>query len=157
MIDHLQRLAQRIQSLRLPSAVLGAAGLATLVVAVLILEPDQGDPYIIPGFIGMLWGMSTYSFIVAFRSAPGKNSNPVGVFRKLVHRLHSLLVRVHQRCFPGDHGGRHRGHDPDDFHMAAGVWRLTQAFPEQTKREVSRTRAVSENPLAITGMARFWR
>jgi hypothetical protein len=88
MIDHLQRLAQRIQSLRLPSAVLGAAGLATLVVAVLILEPDQGDPYIIPGFIGMLWGMSTYSFIVAFRSAPGKNSNPVGVFRKLVHRLH---------------------------------------------------------------------
>lgn len=88
MIDNLQRLAQRIQLLRLPSAVVAAAGLASLVVSVLFLEPDQGDPFIIPGFVGLLWGMSTYSFIVAFRSAPGKNDNPIGVFRKLVHRLH---------------------------------------------------------------------
>jgi hypothetical protein len=88
MIDNLQRLAQRIQWLRLPSAVVGAAGLVVLAVAVFILEPDLGDRYIIPGFVGLFWGMSTYAFIVAFRSAPRKSSNTVGVFRKLAHRLH---------------------------------------------------------------------
>lgn len=67
---------------------MGAAGLVLLAAAVFILEPDQGDRYIIPGFVGLLWGMSTYAFIVAFRSAPGKTGKSIGVFRKLAHRLH---------------------------------------------------------------------
>jgi hypothetical protein len=72
MIDTLQRIATAIQMLRLPSIVVGWVSLASLVVTIFFLAPHQGDRFIIPGLVGLLWAISAYAFIATFRSVPEK-------------------------------------------------------------------------------------
>jgi hypothetical protein len=71
MIDSLKRAAQAIQVLRLPSLIIGLISLVLLAVTILFFTSDQGDRYIIPSIIGLLWGMATYSFIVTFPCPAG--------------------------------------------------------------------------------------
>jgi hypothetical protein len=87
MIDGLKRMAQAIQVLRLPSLVLGLISLASLVATVFFFTSDQGDRYIIPSIIGLLWGMATYSFIVTFRALPDKPNTSPRFFGKLKHAV----------------------------------------------------------------------
>ncbi len=87
MIDALKRMAQAIQVLRLPSLMLGLIGLASLLAAVLLFTSDQGDRYIIPSIIGMLWGMATYVFIVTFREIPNKPNTSLSRLGKLKHAI----------------------------------------------------------------------
>jgi hypothetical protein len=87
MIDALKRMAQAIQVLRLPSLMLGLISLVSLVATVLLFASDQGDRYIIPSIIGLLWGMATYSFIVTFRALPDKSNTSPRFFGKLKHTI----------------------------------------------------------------------
>ena len=87
MIDKFKRIAQAIQVLRLPSLMLGLISLASLVATIFIFASDQGDRYIIPCIIGLLWGMATYSFIVTFRALPDKPNVSPRFFGKLKHAI----------------------------------------------------------------------
>ena len=87
MINKLQRIAQAIQILRLPSISVGLISLASIVVIIFISESHEGDRFIIPSLVGLLWAMSTYSFIVTFRSVPEKASKKMRFFRKLKHNI----------------------------------------------------------------------
>ena len=88
MINKLQRIAQAIQMLRLPSISVGLISLASMVVIIFISESTEGDRFIIPCFVGLLWAMSTYSFIVTFRSVPEKASKTLRFFSKLKHNIY---------------------------------------------------------------------
>ena len=87
MIDKFKRVAQAIQMLRLPSLWIGLISLTSLVVNVLFFAPDQGSRFIIPCIVGLLWGMSTYAFIVTFRAVPEKPIAPLKFFGKLKHTM----------------------------------------------------------------------
>lgn len=89
MIDTLQRIAIAIQMLRLPSIVVGWVSLASLVVTILFMSPHQGDRFIIPGLVSLLWAISAYAFITTFRSVPEK---PAKTTRRLA-RLWQKLKR----------------------------------------------------------------
>ena len=87
MIDTLKRMAQAIQVLRLPSLGVGLISLGSLVVIVLFLTAGQGDRFIIPFSVSLLWGLSTYSFIVTFRAVPDKPNAPLKFFSNLKHTI----------------------------------------------------------------------
>ena len=88
MIDKLQRISQAIQFLRLPAIAVGFFCLATAILIVLDTNSNDGDDFLIPSFVGVLWAMSTYTFIVTFRSVPEKADNSLSMFGKLKCHLH---------------------------------------------------------------------
>jgi hypothetical protein len=83
MIDKLQRVAQTIQILRLPSIAVGVFGLATVIVIIFTSRSHEGDKFLIPGIICLLWAISTYTFIVTFRSVPEKGDQSLKFLAKL--------------------------------------------------------------------------
>jgi len=72
MIDKLQRIAQSIQILLVPSIVVGFICLFSVVIIILNAGSGEGNRYLMPGFIGLIWALVTYSFIVTFRNVPEK-------------------------------------------------------------------------------------
>ena len=83
MIDKLQGFAQTIQILRLPSIAVGLISLASMVVIMFISKSPESDRFLIPSIVGLLWAISTYSFIVTFRSVPEKANKSLKFFSKL--------------------------------------------------------------------------
>lgn len=83
MIDKLQRIAQSIQFLRLPIVIIGLISLGSIVVIIVDSKPHEGDRFLIPSFVGLLWALSAYSFIVIFRSIPERASATLSIFNKL--------------------------------------------------------------------------
>ena len=88
MINKLQRIAQAIQMLRLPSISVGLISLVSMVVIIFVSESNEGDRFIIPSFVGLLWAMSTYAFIVTFRAVPEKAGKTLRFFSKLKHNIY---------------------------------------------------------------------
>ena len=87
MIEKLHRLAHAIRILRLPSIALGIICLASLCVIIFVSQSHEGDRYIIPSLIGLLWAMSTYAFIATFVSVPTRAEKPLRFFSRLKQRL----------------------------------------------------------------------
>ena len=87
MIDKLQRLAQGIQILRLPSIVVGLIGFASIIAIMFTSKSPEGDRFLIPCIVGLLWAMSTYSFIVTFRSVPAKANKSLKLLGKLKRNI----------------------------------------------------------------------
>ncbi|BBO67428.1 hypothetical protein DSCA_13580 [Desulfosarcina alkanivorans] len=87
MIDRLHGIARAVRMLRLPSIVVGWLSLASLVVTIFILAPHQGDRFIIPGLVGLLWAVSTYAFIVTFATVPAKPGRAPGIFSRLKQKI----------------------------------------------------------------------
>ena len=73
--------------LRLPLLGVGLVSLASLVVIVLFFADGQGDRFVIPFSVSLLWGLSTYAFIVTFRAIPDKPDAPLRFFSKLKHTI----------------------------------------------------------------------
>ncbi|GMR05440.1 MAG: hypothetical protein BMS9Abin25_0015 [Gammaproteobacteria bacterium] len=88
MIDKLQKVAHAIQILRIPSIVVGVGGLAAIAMVLFILEPEEGQRYLIPGIVSLFWGVSAYSFITGFRSVPAKADKSFGLFSRLMRNIH---------------------------------------------------------------------
>jgi hypothetical protein len=82
MIDKLQRISRTIQILRLPAIAVGLICLATAILIILSNNSNDGDRFLIPSVVGVLWAMSTYTFIVTFRSVPEKADNSMSIFGK---------------------------------------------------------------------------
>ena len=87
MIDTLQRIAVAIQMLRRPSIVIGLVSLVSLAVTIFFLSPHQGDRYIIPSFVALLWAISAYAFIEAFHSVPEKPCSTAKRMSRLVQQI----------------------------------------------------------------------
>jgi len=87
MIDKLQGFAQTIQILRLPSIAVGLISLASMVVIMFISKSPESDRFLIPSIVGLLWAISTYSFIVTFRSVPEKSNISLKFFSKLKRNI----------------------------------------------------------------------
>ena len=88
MIDKFQRIANFIQPMRLPAIAVGLFCIATTTVILLDSNSHDGDRYLAPSFVGFLWAMSTYTFIVTFRSVPEKASKTMRFFSKLKRNLY---------------------------------------------------------------------
>jgi hypothetical protein len=101
MIDKLQRISQAIQFLRLPAIAAGLFCLATTVVIILSSNSTDEDRFLIPSFVGVLWAMSTYTFIVTFRSLPEKAGSNLSMFGKLKRHLHRGWYWVLSMVFLG--------------------------------------------------------
>ena len=87
MIDKLQGIAQAIQILRLPSIAVGLISLASMVAIIFISKSHESDLFLIPSIVGLLWAISTYSFIVTFRSVPKKANKSLKFFSKLKRNI----------------------------------------------------------------------
>ena len=87
MIDKLQGIAQAIQILRLPSIAVGLISLTSMVAIMFLSKSHGSDRYLIPSIVGLLWAISTYSFIVTFRSVPKKAKKSLKFFTKLKRNI----------------------------------------------------------------------
>ena len=87
MIDKLQGIAQAIQILRLPSIAVGLISLVSMVVIMFISKSHESDRFLIPNIVGLLWAISTYSFIVTFRSVPEKANKSLKFYSKLKRNI----------------------------------------------------------------------
>ncbi len=88
MIDKLKKYSEYIRHLRLPAIAVGFFCLITTIVIILDSESNFGNRFLIPSFVGVVWAMSIYAFIVTFQSVPEKANNSVSIFGKLKRRLH---------------------------------------------------------------------
>ncbi len=88
MIDKLQRIAQSIAFLRTPTIVVGLLCLASIVMIAFTSMSHEGDRFLIPSFIGLLWAMSTYAFIITFRLVPEKANKTLSFFSKLKRNIY---------------------------------------------------------------------
>ena len=87
MIDKFQRIALAIHILRLPSIAVGLTCLISVMLIVLTSESHEGDRFLLPGFVGILWAISTYSFIVTFSSVPEKADLTLTSYSKLKRNI----------------------------------------------------------------------
>ena len=87
MIDRLQRIATAIAFVRLPALAVGLVGLAALIAIILIPGMQTGQRLTIPSVVGLIWGMSTYAFVVTFLGVPEKPGNNLGFFAKLKYKI----------------------------------------------------------------------
>ena len=87
MINKLQGIAQAIQILRLPSIAVGLISLALMVVIMFTSKSPESYRFLIPSVVGLLWAISTYSFIVTFRSVPEKANKSSKFFSKLKRNI----------------------------------------------------------------------
>ena len=88
MIDILQRISQFIRILRLPSIALGVLSLSAIVAILFVLEQSASDRFLFPSFVGLIWSLSSYNFIVTFRSTPEKATAKMGLLERLEHNIH---------------------------------------------------------------------
>lgn len=84
MIDRLQRIAQRLQILRLPSLVVGALSLVAIAAILLLSASREHDRFVIPSLVALLWSISTYSFVVTFRAVPQRADRTLKGFGRLL-------------------------------------------------------------------------
>ena len=119
-------MAQAIQVLRLPSLGIGLISLASLVVIVLFFAAEKGDRFIIPFSVSLLWGLSTYSFIVTFRAVPDKPNAPLRFFSKLKHTITRLWYGLVGLFFLGATARHSCGYHSDGFNLVEGPWRLNR-------------------------------
>ena len=87
MIDKLQGIAKAIKILRLPSIAVGLISLASMVVIIFISKSHESDRFLIPSIVVLLWAISTYAFIVTFRSVPKKGNKTLKFFSKLKRNI----------------------------------------------------------------------
>ena len=58
-----------------------------MVVIMFISESHESDRFLIPSIVGLLWAISTYYFIVTFRSVPKKANKSMKLFSKLKRNI----------------------------------------------------------------------
>lgn len=97
MIDTFQRFAQGLRFLRIPSIVFGLVCLLSVAVSVLDGGSTEGHRYMMPGFIGLIWAIATFSFIETFSDIPAKaekSDRLVARFKRRLRRAWFWLVAL---------------------------------------------------------------
>lgn len=87
MIDKLRKIAQTLRVLRIPAVIVGLASLIVMAVIIFTSESHEEDFYLIPSIVGLLWAITTYSFLAVFKSIPRKAEHSWKFFRRVKRRL----------------------------------------------------------------------
>jgi len=88
MIDTFKKIAQAIKILRVPSIAVGLIGLVSIVVVIFSSSSREGDVYLIPSVVVVLWSMSTYVFITTFCPVPEKPDKSFKFLAKLKQKIY---------------------------------------------------------------------
>ncbi len=87
MIDKLQRIALAIQFLRFPSIAVGSLCVTAIVTIIFTSILHDGDRFLIPNFVCLLWAIDIYLFIEIFSSVPEKADTTLKLFSKLKRKF----------------------------------------------------------------------
>ena len=87
MIDRFQRVAQKLRVLRMPAVIIGVSSILVIVATVFFSQSREGDRFLVPAIVALLWAMSTYGFIESFRSVPAPATQSMSWFVRLGRRL----------------------------------------------------------------------
>ena len=87
MLEKLQRIAQAIQFLRLPSIIVGIASLASVIGIVLTSKSHEGDRFLIPSIVMLFWAVNAHTFITTFRAVPGRTPESPGFWARVRSRV----------------------------------------------------------------------
>jgi hypothetical protein len=88
MIDSFRNIAKTIEPLKPLAVAVGLLCLIVAIVTVLTSETPEGDRYLIPAVVGLLWSLSSYVFIGYFASVPEKTRASQGLLQRMKGRLH---------------------------------------------------------------------
>lgn len=89
MIDVFQKLAVRMRPLRFVAVGGGVVFLAVTAAVTLHSDSWDGDHYLVPAMVGLLWSLSAYAFIQTFQSVPAIGGRDLGFWhraRRFIHR-----------------------------------------------------------------------
>jgi hypothetical protein len=89
MLDKFQRIAQTIQILLLPSAIVGSICLASVAIILFGARSGEFERFLRPCLIGFVWAAIVYSFIATFCTIPEKADKT----QKFVGRLKRRISR----------------------------------------------------------------
>ena len=87
MIDQFQRVAQKLRVLRIPAVIIGLSSILVIVIIAFVSQSREGDRFLVPAIVALLWAMSTYGFIESFRSVPAPVTQSMSWFARLGRRL----------------------------------------------------------------------
>ena len=87
MIDRFKKIANALQFLLLPSVVLGLVSLVAMTTIIFSSKSHEEDFYLIPSAVGILWSITTYSFLVSFRNVPHKADQSWKFFKRLKRKI----------------------------------------------------------------------
>ena len=87
MIDKFKKIADAVQFLRLPSVALGLFCVIAITTIIFGSRSQEGDYFAIPGFVGMVWSLNTYSFLVYFRTVPVKSDQSWNFIRRMKRKI----------------------------------------------------------------------
>jgi hypothetical protein len=87
MIDKLKKIADAVQFLRLPSVALGLICVIAITTIIFGSKSQEGSYFAIPSFVGMVWSLNTYSFLVFFRTVPVKSDQSWNFIRRMKRRI----------------------------------------------------------------------
>ena len=90
MIDRFQKIARKLRLLRLPALAVGFLGLAVIVTTIFMSQSREGDRFLVPAVVALLWAMSTYAFVETFQSVPAPVSGTMSWFARLGRRLRRI-------------------------------------------------------------------
>ena len=83
MIDKLGRLSKFIQFLRLPAIGISLFCLLSGTYIVFTSKSMEDDIYFVPNLIGLIWSISTLSFLLTFHSVPEKADSSFSFFQRI--------------------------------------------------------------------------
>ncbi len=83
MIDKLSRLSKSIQFLRLPAIGISLLCLISAIYIIFTSRSMEEDIYFVPSLIGLIWSISTLSFLLTFHSVPEKADSSFTFFRRI--------------------------------------------------------------------------
>ena len=86
MIDRLQAVAMRIHLLRFVAIGTGLFCLVAVTFIVFSPPSHEGDRYLIPGIVGLLWSISACNFVVIFHSVPDKVAKSEKLWKRIKRR-----------------------------------------------------------------------
>jgi hypothetical protein len=87
MLNQLQKIAQALRVLKLPSIAVGLFTLTSTIIIIFNSKSHAEDFFLIPSLIALLWSMSTYFFIITFCSVPHKPTPSLTFFAKLKQNI----------------------------------------------------------------------
>lgn len=87
MIDKLKKIADAVQFLRLPSVALGLMSLIAITTIIFGSNSKEWDFFAIPSVVGLVWSMTTYSFLSYFPTVPEKSDHSWSFIKRMKRRI----------------------------------------------------------------------
>lgn len=88
LLNTIQCSAAALQWLKKPALVLALLFLLAISYIVFTSQSHEGDRYLVPCIIGLLWSLSAFAFITNFCSVPPPAEADAPFFSRIKQRLH---------------------------------------------------------------------